>query len=235
MRNNISRTTLASLAFLALACSSKPKAEPATLVLNQGRIVTVDDRKPEAQALAARGDTIVAIGTNEEIAAYVGPQTRVVDLRGRLAIPGFIDGHGHFTGVGEARIVLNLTKVKNWDDVVAMVKEAAQKAKPGEWILGRGWHQDKWDRKPQPTVEGFPTHRFPERRVTEQSGRPDPRQRPRHLRECQGHGAGRGHARRRQAPPGARSSRTRRARRPASSARPPRGSCRTPTPRPARE
>ncbi len=143
---------------MAAACSGKPKVEPATLVLNQGRIVTVDDQKPEGQALAVRGDTIVAVGTNDEMAAYVGPQTRVVDLRGRLAIPGFIDGHGHFTGVGEARIVLNLTRVKNWDEVVAMVKEAARKAKPGEWIRGRGWHQDKWDQKPQPAVEGFPTH-----------------------------------------------------------------------------
>jgi hypothetical protein len=160
MTNTIWRRvrTVASLAVMAAACSGKPKVEPATLVLNQGRIVTVDDQKPEGQALAVRGDTIVAVGTNDEMAAYVGPQTRVVDLRGRLAIPGFIDGHGHFTGVGEARIVLNLTRVKNWDEVVAMVKEAARKAKPGEWIRGRGWHQDKWDQKPQPAVEGFPTH-----------------------------------------------------------------------------
>ena len=149
---------LAGLALLPLASVGKPKAEPATLVLNQGRIVTVDDRKPEAQALAARGDTIVAVGTNEEVAPYIGPQTRVVDLRGRLAIPGFIEGHGHFTGVGEARLTLNLTKVKNWDEVVAMVKDAAQNARPGEWVRGRGWHQDKWDRKPEPAVEGFPTH-----------------------------------------------------------------------------
>ncbi len=150
--------SLTSLAFLPLACGGKPKVEPATLVLNQGRIVTVEDQKPEAQALAARGDTIVAVGTNEEVLPYIGPQTRVLDLRGRLAIPGFIDGHGHFTGVGQARITLNLTKVKNWDEVVAMVKDAARKARPGEWIRGRGWHQDKWDRKPQPAVEGFPTH-----------------------------------------------------------------------------
>ena len=163
MRKTICRrawtlVSLASLAFLTFACAGKPKVEPATLVLNQGKIVTVDDQKPEAQALAARGDTIVAVGTNEEIKPYIGPQTRVVDLRGRLAIPGFIDGHGHFTGVGEARITLNLTKVKNWDEVVAMVKDAALKARPGEWIRGRGWHQDKWDQKPQPAVEGFPTH-----------------------------------------------------------------------------
>src|SRR6266508_1513804 len=150
--------SLTSLAFLPLACGGKPKVEPATLVLNQGRIVTVEDQKPEAQALAARGDTIVAVGTNEEVLPYIGPQTRVLDLRGRLAIPGFIDGHGHFTGVGQARITLNLTKVKNWDEVVAMVKDAARKARPGEWIRGRGWHQDKWDGQPQPAVEGFPTH-----------------------------------------------------------------------------
>lgn len=144
---------------LLVACQSKPRVEPATLVLHKGRIVTVDEQKPEAQALAARGDTVVAVGTVEQIAPFVGPQTRVVDLGGRLAIPGFIDGHGHFTGVGQARIILNLTRVKNWDEIVAMVKDAAGKAKPGEWILGRGWHQDKWDKKPEPAVEGFPVHR----------------------------------------------------------------------------
>ena len=149
---------LAGLALALVACESRPKVEPATLVLTKGKIATVDDQKPEAQALAARGDTIVAVGTSEEIAAFVGPETRVVDLRGRLAIPGFIEGHGHFTGVGEARIVLNLTTVKNWDEVVAMVKDAAAKARPGEWIRGRGWHQDKWDKRPEPAVEGFPTH-----------------------------------------------------------------------------
>jgi predicted amidohydrolase YtcJ len=82
----------------------------------------------------------------------------VIDLQGRRAIPGFIEAHGHFTGVGEARIVLNLRRVKNWDEVVTMVRDAAARAQPGEWIRGRGWHQDKWDRRPQPEVEGFPTH-----------------------------------------------------------------------------
>jgi len=162
MRNPCPRTRslgalLIPAAFLS-GCSSRPKVEPATLVLHQGKIVTVDDQKAEAQALAARGDTVVAVGTNEEIAAYVGPATQVIDLKGRLAVPGFIEGHGHFTSVGQARIVLNLTKVKNWDEIVAMVKDAAAKAKPGEWILGRGWHQEKWDKRPEPAVEGFPTH-----------------------------------------------------------------------------
>jgi len=162
MRNPLCRcaTTLAALAVgLGLvACQSGPKVEPATIVLRQGKIATVDDQKPEAQALAARGDTIVAVGTNDEIAPYVGPLTRVVDLGGRLAIPGFIEGHGHFTSVGNARIVLNLTTVKSWDEIVAMVKEASSRTRPGEWIRGRGWHQEKWDKRPEPAVEGFPTH-----------------------------------------------------------------------------
>ncbi|HZM50182.1 MAG TPA: amidohydrolase family protein, partial [Vicinamibacteria bacterium] len=163
MRNAIRRASAMAVATLALVAvgtiaSAQPPVEPATLVLRNGHIATVDDAKPQAQALAARGDTLVAVGTNEEIAPYVGPRTRVIDLQGRRAVPGFIEAHGHFTGVGEARLVLNLRRVKNWDEVVTMVKAAAATARPGEWIRGRGWHQDKWDRRPQPAVEGFPTH-----------------------------------------------------------------------------
>ena len=158
MRTNVRRPACAILAMALAGCTGQPKPEPATLVLRKGKIVTVDDKKPEAQALAARGDTIVALGTDEEIAAYIGPATSVVDLGGRLVVPGFIDGHGHFTGVGQARINLNLTTVKNWDEVTELVKAAVAKAKPGEWILGRGWHQSKWDKTPVPAVEGFPVH-----------------------------------------------------------------------------
>ena len=158
MRTNVRRPASLVVALAVAGCAGQPKPEPATLVLRKGKIVTVDDKKPEAQALAARGDTIVALGTDEEIAAYVGPATTVVDLVGRLVVPGFIDGHGHFTGVGQARINLNLTSVKNWDEVTELVKSAVAKAKPGEWILGRGWHQSKWDKAPVPAVEGFPVH-----------------------------------------------------------------------------
>ena len=162
MRNATRRApavVTAALAILAVvSVASAQPVEPATLVLRNGHIATVDDAKPQAQALAARADTLVAVGTNEEIAPYIGPRTRVIDLQGRRAIPGFIEAHGHFTGVGEARIVLNLRRVKNWDEVVTMVRAAAAEARPGEWIRGRGWHQDKWDRPPQPAVEGFPTH-----------------------------------------------------------------------------
>src|SRR4029453_5648366 len=88
----------------------------------------------------------------------VGPTTRVIDLKGALAIPGLIDAHAHFTGVGEAARNLKLGTARNWDDIVRMVGEAAKTAKPGEWILGRGWHQEKWSAVPSPNVEGFPQH-----------------------------------------------------------------------------
>ena len=75
-----------------------------------------------------------------------------------LAIPGFIEGHGHFTGVGEFRMGLDLREARTWDDIVAQVARAVKQAKPGEWIVGRGWHQSKWTSAPAPNVEGFPLH-----------------------------------------------------------------------------
>jgi predicted amidohydrolase YtcJ len=133
-------------------------AQPADLVLRNGKIVTMEASVPEVQALAARGGKIVAVGTNQQMQAYIGSSTKVIDLGGRLAIPGFIEGHGHFTSLGASKMSLNLRDVKNWDQIVAMVAAAAREAKPGTWIIGRGWHQAKWDPPPSPNVQGFPLH-----------------------------------------------------------------------------
>jgi predicted amidohydrolase YtcJ len=133
-------------------------AEPADLVLINGKVVTVDPARPQAEAVAILGDKIAAVGTTREIEAYIGPRTRVIDLQGKLVIPGFIEGHGHFTGLGRSQMILDLTRARSWDEIVALVAEAAKKAKPGAWIFGRGWHQEKWTRVPQPNVEGVPLH-----------------------------------------------------------------------------
>jgi predicted amidohydrolase YtcJ len=148
-----------ALAALASAPRSLPQpAQPADLVLTNGRIVTVDETRPEAQAIAVRGDRIAALGTTAEMKAYIGPSTEVVDVGGRLVIPGFVESHGHFTGVGEAQLRLKLGEAKSWDEIVTMVAAAVKTAKPGEWIIGRGWHQEKWTAPPKPSIEGFPTH-----------------------------------------------------------------------------
>lgn len=132
--------------------------DAADLVLRNGKIVTVDSTMPEAQAMAVRGHSIIAIGTNEEIAKFVGDSTEVIDLQGRLAMPGFIEGHAHYMGVGEGKMRLDLMAVKNWNEVVGIVKGATADVAKDAWIIGRGWHQDKWDNVPQPNVEGIPLH-----------------------------------------------------------------------------
>ena len=144
--------------FLASAFGFAQNIEPADLVLRGGKVVTMDRAKPKAEALAVRGDVIVAVGTDKEIQPYIGKSTQVIDLTGKLALPGLIEGHGHFTAIGQARMNLNLMDARNWDEIVAMVSQAARQAQPGEWILGRGWHQEKWDKAPSENVEGFPTH-----------------------------------------------------------------------------
>src|SRR5580658_8564688 len=143
------------IALLLIACGSVFGAD---LVLRNGKIVTLDPANPTVQAIAITNGKVTAAGTNAQIAREIQPSTKVIDLAGKLAIPGFIEGHGHFTGIGQMKMNLNLRDAKNWDQIVAMVAAAAKEAKPGEWIVGRGWHQEKWDARPQPNVNGFPVN-----------------------------------------------------------------------------
>ena len=155
----LSRPTFVVLVVLAVGgLSGCVKKQPADLVLTNGKIITLEEIAPTAEALAVAGDRIVAVGTAKKIKPFIGTSTRVIDLQGQTAIPGFIDSHAHFTGVGEARMILDLTRAKNWDEIVSIVAEAARNAKPGEWIRGRGWHQEKWDKTPEPNVDGLPFH-----------------------------------------------------------------------------
>ena len=163
MRKSIlSLTCAAAVAgFSIVATAHHPgtaQAPAADLVLTNGRIVTVDDGRPEAEAIAISNDRIQALGTAAEIRPTIGPNTQVIDLQGQLAIPGFIESHAHFAGIGGAQMQLNLMNVDSWDKIVAMVAEAVSRARPGEWIYGRGWHQEKWTSRPSVHVEGFPTH-----------------------------------------------------------------------------
>ena len=139
------------------ACASQPPVPPATLVLTNGKVVTVEASPAEARAIAITGDRITAVGSDDEIKRYIGAGTEVIDAGGQLVIPGFIESHGHFSGVGEAQLVLKLATANTWDDILSMVENAAKAAKPGQWIYGRGWHQEKWTTPPSPNVEGFPT------------------------------------------------------------------------------
>lgn len=140
----------------ATSATSMPEVAPADLVLRGGTVATVDPALGNVEAIAVNGYQITAVGSNDEISAYIGPETEVVELNGRFAIPGLIEGHGHYMGLGRSKQILDLRNVSNWGEVVSMVSGAVDKAQPGEWIFGRGWHQDKWDSVPDDAVDGVP-------------------------------------------------------------------------------
>ena len=142
--------------FISITC--QVPNDPADLILRNGKIVTMDDRWPQVSALAVKGDRISAVGSDRDMLRYIGNETQVIDLKGMLAIPGFIEGHGHFYSLGASLMELELRNAENWDAIITLVAEEAKNKRPGTWIVGRGWHQDKWDREPQPNVEGLPTH-----------------------------------------------------------------------------
>ncbi len=154
MENKINLFVFISL-FLFFGCSEPDTAD--TILLN-GQFYTVDIDQPLAEAVAIKGDRILQIGTQAEIEKLKGEQTKTIDLNGQFAMPGFIEGHGHFSGVGKSLINLNFLTSKNWQEIVDMVAEKAKTMKPGEWIEGRGWHQEKWNTPLEQQVHGYPYH-----------------------------------------------------------------------------
>jgi len=157
------RSILITIATLTLiGCGQKSETPPAhplaDMVLTNGNVVTVDDTLPRTEAVAITGDRITAVGTAAEIFPYIGDQTEVIDLEGKTAIPGFIEGHGHYTSFGGSLLILDFRYAKSFAEIVSMVEAAVDETEPGEWIIGRGWHQDKWEIKEDVLVEGLPVH-----------------------------------------------------------------------------
>ena len=127
-----------------------------TIFIN-GKIYTVSDLTA-AEAVAVSQGKILRVGSNNEILELKGNDTKTVDLNGKTMTPGFIDSHAHFMGVGYAKLNLDLMHVTSYEELVQKVKDKVAVSEPGTWILGRGWHQDKWDSITAPIVQGFPTH-----------------------------------------------------------------------------
>lgn len=112
----------------------------------------------EAQAVAVIGQRIIAVGSNDDVQKYVGDSTRTFDAKGQMVMPGFIEGHGHFSMMGKSLVNLNLLKSQSWQEIVEAVKERAESLPKGTWIEGRGWHQEKWNQPPDDAIGGYPTH-----------------------------------------------------------------------------
>jgi len=125
----------------------------ADLLLLNGRIVTVDDGFGMAEAVAVRDGLIQAVGGTSDIEALRGDETEVIDLGGRMVLPGLIDSHIHVVGTGQliSQINCRTPPMSSIADIVAAVEEEVAEAEPGEWIIGRGWDQAKLSEHRNPT------------------------------------------------------------------------------------
>jgi predicted amidohydrolase YtcJ len=130
----------------------------ATLILYNGVFFTADSSQQKYTAMAIAEDRILALGSDKEIRKLANPQTQQINLKGAFAMPGLIEGHGHFSYLGRSLQHINLLHTQSWAAVVAQVAEKAKMTPPNAWIEGNGWHQEKWTESPGLTVGGYPFH-----------------------------------------------------------------------------
>lgn len=127
---------------------AKPAAD---LILLNGNLYTVDNSRPKASALAVIGDRIVAVGTTEEIEAWRGPETKVIDAGGKLVLPGFNDSHLHFVDGSSTLFNVRLKDAKSPDEFAKRISEQSAKIPKGEWLTGGDWDDQAFERPTLPT------------------------------------------------------------------------------------
>ena len=140
----------------ATACGDRRQA--ADVIYYDGRFYTVDEKQPWATAVAIRDGHLLAVGDSATVFAHRGDSTRLVALGSAFAMPGFIEGHAHFSGLGSSLQQLNFLQATSWQEIVAQVAARAAETPPGQWISGRGWHQEKWLPSQLLTIDGYPYH-----------------------------------------------------------------------------
>jgi predicted amidohydrolase YtcJ len=136
---------------LVIAVNRLPAAEPADLILRNGNVYTVNDKQPQAEAIAVKDGRIVSVGSNDTAELFHGTQTRVIDLRGRTVLPGLTDSHCHIFAIGERELQLNLEGANRLEDFLDKVKARVTETGRGSWITGRGWIETFWDPPQFPT------------------------------------------------------------------------------------
>ena len=142
---------LLSFAFVSnLLAQSKPTAD---LIITNAKVWTVDKAHPTAQAVAVLGDHIIAVGSNADVEALRGHDTKVIDAGGKLLLPGFNDAHVHFVGGGLQLDSVQLNDATSTEEFVRRIGEQARKTPKGEWMQGGDWDETKWNSAGLPTKE----------------------------------------------------------------------------------
>ncbi len=149
---------LAFLLVLVGATPARSADQPAELVLRGGVVITCDTANRQAQAVAVAKGRIIAVGADADIKPLIGPSTKIVELAGRVVTPGFIECHGHLLSLGQQRIDVDLAQCKTWEECIARVAERVQSVRKGDWIVGRGWHQEHWTTPAHADGTRYPTN-----------------------------------------------------------------------------
>ena len=142
------------LILLLIGCET----EKADMIIHNGTIYTMNDLMPTTESVAIRNGKIIALGKYRDLDDLITPRTKIINLNGAMMTPGLIEGHGHFYGLGLAKMQLDLSTAESYAELVSMVSDAIDSSNPGEWILGRGWHQSKWSDNADSFIKGFQTH-----------------------------------------------------------------------------
>jgi len=127
---------------LALSFAADP-AVAADLVLVGGKVWTVDPAKPQAEAVAVWRDRVLKVGTDAEVKAIVGPNTKLIDLKGRRVVPGFYDSHVHLLGGGQSLAEVDLKDAKDEAEFGRRLAEFDKKLPRDRWIVGGNWDHDR--------------------------------------------------------------------------------------------
>ena len=124
---------------LVALCAGGLWAQPADLILQNGRVYTVDPSRPGAEAVAVRGESIVRVGTNAEALALRGPGTRVIDLAGRSVLPGFNDAHTHFENATQWFFEVRLIDTAGERELLDRLRQTVKRTPKGLWITATDW------------------------------------------------------------------------------------------------
>ena len=137
----------------ALACQSKSQKEKADIALIKGRVWTVNPAQPWAEAVAIKGEKILEVGSSKKIKKLISSETQVIDLKGSLVLPGFIDSHTHFLDGGFSLLSIQLREVRTREEFAARIREKAKRIGEGDWILNGDWDHEQFDPPELPSKE----------------------------------------------------------------------------------
>jgi predicted amidohydrolase YtcJ len=130
----------AGLCLASPAYAQQPDPRSPELALINGKVLTMDGQSSVVEALAVLDGKILATGSNASIKSIITPRTRVLDVAGKTVVPGLIETHAHFKAAGLSEYVVIMNRAKTVAEALDAIKAFAAKKKPGEWIVGSGWH-----------------------------------------------------------------------------------------------